>query len=72
MPLQIRWVDVRSIGAGAGRSRMTEGGLLSVGPRSAGADPGPVCYGRGGTEPTVADAAAALGMLALGEVCKRG
>lgn len=68
MPLQIPWVNVRSIGAGADRSRMAEGGLLNVGPRSAGADPGPVCYGRGGTEPTVTDAATALGMLALGEV----
>jgi N-methylhydantoinase A len=68
MPLQSPWVDVRSIGAGGGSIAYVEAGLLRVGPRSAGADPGPVCYGRGGTEPTVTDAAAALGMLALGEL----
>ncbi len=68
MPLQIPWVDVRSIGAGGGSIAYVEGGLLHVGPRSAGADPGPVCYGRGGTEPSVTDAAATLGMLALGEL----
>jgi N-methylhydantoinase A len=44
------------------------GGLLRVGPRSAGASPGPACYGRGGTEPTVTDAALALGMLADGAI----
>ncbi len=64
MPLQTPWVDVRSVGAGGGSIASVERGLLHVGPRSAGADPGPVCYGRGGTEPTVTDAAVALGMLA--------
>jgi N-methylhydantoinase A len=64
MPLQMPWVDVRSVGAGGGSIASVERGLLHVGPRSAGADPGPVCYGRGGTEPTVTDAAVTLGMLA--------
>jgi len=68
MPLQTTWVDVRSIGAGGGSIAYVDAGLLSVGPRSAGATPGPVCYGRGGTEPTVTDAAAFLGMLALGNL----
>jgi N-methylhydantoinase A len=68
MPLQTAWVDVRSIGAGGGSIAFEEAGLLHVGPRSAGADPGPVCYGNGGTEPTVTDAAAMLGMLAFGEL----
>lgn len=69
MPLQTPWVDVRSIGAGGGSiAYVDEGGLLRVGPRSAGAEPGPVSYGRGGTEATVTDAAAVLGMLAEGEL----
>ena len=69
MPLQTTWVDVRSIGAGGGSLAYVDaGGLLRVGPHSAGAEPGPACYGRGGTEPTVTDAAAVLGMLASGEL----
>ena len=64
MPLQTPWVDVRSVGAGGGSIASADRGLLDVGPRSAGAHPGPVCYGRGGTEPTVTDAAVTLGMLA--------
>jgi N-methylhydantoinase A len=64
MPLQTPWVDVRSVGAGGGSIASVERGLLRVGPHSAGAVPGPVCYGRGGTEPTVTDAAVTLGMLA--------
>jgi N-methylhydantoinase A len=64
MPLQTPWVDVRSVGAGGGSIAHIEQGLLYVGPDSAGADPGPVCYGRGGREPTVTDAALTLGMLA--------
>lgn len=69
MPLQSPWVDVRSIGAGGGSiAYVDEGGLLRVGPQSAGAAPGPVCYGRGGIRPTVTDAAATLGMLAFGEL----
>lgn len=58
------WVDVRSVGAGGGSiARVDSGGLLHVGPKSAGASPGPVCYGRGGVEPTVSDAALVLGYL---------
>jgi N-methylhydantoinase A len=58
------WVDVRSVGAGGGSiARVDSGGLLHVGPQSAGASPGPVCYGRGGKEPTVSDAALVLGYL---------
>ena len=57
-------VDVRSVGAGGGSIAWIDaGGLLHVGPQSAGADPGPVCYGRGGSEPTVTDAAVALGYI---------
>jgi N-methylhydantoinase A len=69
LPLQTPWVDVRSIGAGGGSIAYVDvGGLLRVGPRSAGADPGPACYGRGGTEPTVTDSAVVLGMLAEGRL----
>ncbi|MGE0238141.1 MAG: hydantoinase/oxoprolinase family protein [Parvibaculaceae bacterium] len=57
-------VDVKSVGAGGGSiASVDAGGMLRVGPKSAGAVPGPVCYGRGGTEPTVTDAALALGYL---------
>lgn len=57
-------VDVKSIGAGGGSiAWVDEGGLLRVGPQSAGADPGPACYGRGGTRPTVTDAALVLGYI---------
>jgi N-methylhydantoinase A len=64
LPIQTPWVDVRSIGAGGGSiAHVGAGGLLHVGPQSAGALPGPACYGRGGSEPTVTDAAVVLGML---------
>ena len=57
-------VDVKSIGAGGGSIAWVDaGGLLHVGPKSAGAVPGPVCYGRGGISPTVTDAAVALGFI---------
>ena len=57
-------VDVRSVGAGGGSIAWIDpGGLLHVGPQSAGADPGPVCYGRGGSAPTVTDAAVVLGYI---------
>jgi N-methylhydantoinase A len=59
MPL----VDVGSIGSGAGSIISYENGNLSVGPDSAGSDPGPACYGRGGTRPTVTDACVVLGLL---------
>jgi N-methylhydantoinase A len=69
LPVQTSWVDVRSIGAGGGSIAYVDvGGLLRVGPRSAGAVPGPACYGRGGTEPTVTDAAFVLGMLGSGKL----
>jgi N-methylhydantoinase A len=63
-PVQTAWVDVRSIGAGGGSvAHVDPGGMLKVGPRSAGSNPGPACYGRGGLEPTATDAAAYLGLL---------
>ncbi|WP_338726912.1 hydantoinase/oxoprolinase family protein [Haladaptatus sp. DJG-WS-42] len=56
--------DIRTIGAGGGSiAWVDDGGLLKVGPRSAGADPGPACYGHGGTEPTVTDANVVLGLI---------
>jgi N-methylhydantoinase A len=62
--LGIPKVDVRSVGAGGGSiAFVDEGGLLQVGPRSAGARPGPACYGNGGTEPTVTDANVVLGIV---------
>jgi N-methylhydantoinase A len=60
----IRAVDVKSIGAGGGSIAWIDpGGLLRVGPQSAGADPGPACYGRGGVLPTVTDSAVVLGYI---------
>ena len=57
LPVRTPMVDVNTIGAGGGSiAWIDKGGLLRVGPQSAGANPGPVCYGRGGTEPTVTDA----------------
>src|SRR5215204_3957322 len=62
--LALPMVDVHTVGAGGGSiGWRDEGGALRVGPRSAGADPGPACYGRGGTEPTVTDADLLLGWL---------
>ncbi len=61
-PVKLPVLDINTIGAGGGSiAWIDSGGGLQVGPRSAGADPGPVAYGRGGTEPTVADANLALG-----------
>ena len=69
LPVQTPWVDVRSIGAGGGSIAYIDvGGLLQVGPQSAGADPGPASYGRGGAEPTVTDCALSLGMLGEGKL----
>ena len=66
-PIQLPMVDVHTVGAGGGSVGWRDlGGALRVGPRSAGADPGPACYGRGGTEPTVTDANLVLGRLAPG------
>lgn len=62
--LGISSVDVRSVGAGGGSiAWIDSGGLLRVGPHSAGADPGPACYGKGGKAPTTTDAALILGYL---------
>ncbi|MGB5725772.1 MAG: hydantoinase/oxoprolinase family protein [Thiogranum sp.] len=56
-PVAVPMVDMHTIGAGGGSiARVDEGGMLAVGPESAGADPGPACYGRGGSLPTVTDA----------------
>jgi N-methylhydantoinase A len=63
--IQLPMVDVHTVGAGGGSIGWRDtGGALRVGPRSAGADPGPACYGRGGDEPTVTDANLLLGHLA--------
>lgn len=62
-PLQLPILDITTIGAGGGSIARIGAGGLTVGPTSAGASPGPVCYGRGGREPTVTDAHAALGHL---------
>lgn len=57
IPLRIPMLDVHTIGAGGGSiASIDRGGVLQVGPRSAGSYPGPICFGRGGTEPTVTDA----------------
>jgi 5-oxoprolinase (ATP-hydrolysing)/N-methylhydantoinase A len=64
LPLHTSSVDLIEVGAGGGSIAATDRlGLLRVGPESAGADPGPACYGRGGTEPTVTDANLVLGYL---------
>jgi N-methylhydantoinase A len=62
--LALPTVDIHTIGAGGGSiARVDEGGLLRVGPQSAGASPGPACYGRGGSDPTVTDADLVLGFI---------
>ncbi|SMO83684.1 hydantoinase/oxoprolinase family protein [Halorubrum cibi] len=61
-PIRTPMVDVETVGAGGGSIAWVDaGGALRIGPRSAGADPGPACYGKGGTEPTVTDANLVLG-----------
>ncbi len=66
LPIHVPMVDVRSIGAGGGSiGKISAAGLLEVGPESAGSDPGPVAYGRGGTRPTITDANVILGRLQL-------
>lgn len=62
-PVMIPIYDIRTIGAGGGSVAWLDGNLLKVGPKSAGADPGPICYGNGGEEPTLTDAAVALGYI---------
>lgn len=63
LPIQMSIVDIHVIGAGGGSLAWLESGHIRVGPKSAGSIPGPACYGRGGTEPTVTDANAVLGRI---------
>lgn len=64
LPLRIRLIDIETVGAGGGSiARLDAGGALRVGPESAGADPGPIVYGRGGQQVTVSDANAVLGRI---------
>ena len=64
MPIHVPMVAVHTVGAGGGSiARVDASGLIQVGPDSAGANPGPICYGRGGTEPTITDANLVLGRL---------
>ena len=64
VPIRVPMIDIHTIGAGGGSiARLTKAGILQVGPDSAGAHPGPICYGRGGSEPTVTDANLVLGKL---------
>ena len=64
IPIQIPMLDIRTMGAGGGSiAWIDKGGMLRVGPQSAGAQPGPACYGRGGEEPTVTDANVVLGRI---------
>ncbi|HUF31859.1 MAG TPA: hydantoinase/oxoprolinase family protein [Acidimicrobiales bacterium] len=66
-PIRLPSLDIRTIGAGGGSiARIDPGGALVVGPESAGAEPGPACYGRGGTRPTVTDADLVLGRILSG------
>ena len=62
-PVKAPMLDIHTVGAGGGSIAYLDGGLLKVGPRSAGAHPGPVCYGLGNEEPTVTDANLLLGFL---------
>jgi N-methylhydantoinase A len=62
-PLRTHTVDIETIGAGGGSIAAVDLGVLKVGPQSAGADPGPACYGRGGSAPTLTDALVVLGHL---------
>lgn len=64
LPIHVPMVDVRTVGAGGGSiASVNAAGLLEIGPESAGAQPGPICYGRGGTLPTISDANMLLGRL---------
>jgi len=69
MPIHVPMIDVRTVGAGGGSiARVNAAGLLEVGPDSAGANPGPICYGRGGGQPTISDANLILGRLKLNKM----
>ena len=62
-PIHVPMVDVHTIGAGGGSIARVEMGMIAVGPESAGADPGSICYGRGGAAPTITDANLVLGYI---------
>jgi N-methylhydantoinase A len=65
LPIRIPVIDIHTVGSGGGSiAYLDAGGALRVGPQSAGSDPGPICYGRGGQQPTVTDANLILGRLA--------
>ncbi|MFZ5964977.1 hydantoinase/oxoprolinase family protein [Thalassococcus sp. BH17M4-6] len=69
MPIHVPMVDVRTVGAGGGSiARVSTAGLLQVGPDSAGSTPGPICYGKGGTDPTISDANMLLGRMNPGQL----
>jgi N-methylhydantoinase A len=71
LPIHLPMVDVRSIGAGGGSiASVDAAGMLHVGPQSAGSHPGPICYGRGGSAPTITDANLLLGRLDPGQLSK--
>lgn len=73
LPFAVATTDIHTVGAGGGSLAWADdGGALRVGPTSAGADPGPACYGRGGTEPTVTDAYLLLGWLDQAEALGGG
>src|SRR4029079_8555752 len=63
LPINVPAVEMIEIGAGGGSIARANKGMIVVGPDSAGADPGPICYGQGGMEPTVTDANVVLGSL---------
>jgi len=64
LPIHVPMVDVRTVGAGGGSiASVNRAGMLQVGPESAGSEPGPICYGRGGERPTITDANLLLGRL---------
>lgn len=67
LPLRVPLIDIHTVGAGGGSIvRIDSGGLLTVGPDSAGAEPGPACYGKGGTQPTITDANIITGVIPAG------
>lgn len=73
MPIHVPMVDVRTVGAGGGSiASVNAAGLLEIGPESAGADPGPICYGKGGRRPTISDANLLLGRLNPGRLAVEG
>ena len=69
LPIHVPMVDVHTVGAGGGSiAYVNDAGMLQVGPESAGAAPGPICYGRGGERVTITDANLVLGRLSAGKL----